>query len=284
MRIIRINMALLTALLAGCGLGPSAGGNVTEAATTTGSTGDTGAMTVTPTTGSVVDLGAADDGSCDVWQQDCPEGEKCVPSPREGENAWSEARCAPLFEEVLEAGDSCITLPWPSIDTEAIDNCVEGTLCWSHENRFTVLPYACIPQCSGGPEEPQCPPGQACNVRDGQLALCERIRCDPTYPWCLDGRSCVFDGVDDFRCVPGPAVDGTGFSPCEMPTDCAPGQLCAAAELAPGFCQADSASCCLPVCDLDFPACNAEPLVCVPFFAAGTAPPEHANVGVCGVT
>ena len=45
--------------------------------------------------------------ACDLWAQDCPVGEKCMPWANAGGPAWNDARCTPLDSQPGQPGDAC---------------------------------------------------------------------------------------------------------------------------------------------------------------------------------
>src|SRR5262249_4691591 len=93
---------LVVALLAACGPTRAVDSAGDDGSSTTATTGGS-----SPTTTSAETTG--NDGACDVWQQDCPEGQKCVPWPLVGDEAFVAAKCVPLAAEVVD--DICLTQP-----------------------------------------------------------------------------------------------------------------------------------------------------------------------------
>src|SRR5690349_13167900 len=110
----------------------STGGDASTSPTTTGvppdpSTtfpGTSVGTTMTTTTTSVdVDTGILDTGEiggdfipvpdwpfgdeCDIWEEDCPEGYKCMPWANDGGNAWNATRCSPIAPDAHAPGESC---------------------------------------------------------------------------------------------------------------------------------------------------------------------------------
>ena len=61
---------------------------------------------------------------CDSFEQDCPEGEKCVPYGSTGGN-WDANKCVPVMGD-QEPGEPC----WWGGVVEATDNCDETSACW----------------------------------------------------------------------------------------------------------------------------------------------------------
>jgi len=44
---------------------------------------------------------------CDVWSQDCPSGEKCMPWVSDGGSSWNATRCTSLTNDPNQPGDPC---------------------------------------------------------------------------------------------------------------------------------------------------------------------------------
>ena len=266
--------------------GSSVGATQTSAAGT--SAGETG----TTTTTSAGETGSLDGGetgwgggSCDVWSQDCPEGQKCMPYANDGGNAWNATKCTPIAPDPKQPGEACSV---EGNGTSGVDNCVQASMCWGVDEETNM--GTCVPFCAGTPDAPMCDdPADTCVVaNDGVLTLC-LPRCDPLLQDCSADEVCIpVPSGDDFACVLD-ASEGTGTAgaPCESLNVCNPGLSCESAAVVPGC--MGSGACCAPFCDLTDPnasqtcaAAYTEPgAECVPFFEMGTAPPEYEDVGVC---
>lgn len=249
---------------------PTTGEGVSEESTGGPSTG--GGFIVTP------DGGVA--RQCDVWTDDCPNGEKCMPWANNGGNAWNATRCVPLDTNAVEIGDECQV---EGSGTTGIDNCGPRAMCYYVDPETNL--GTCVGFCQGSPEAPSCEAGSICTiVNDGVLTLC-RPECDPILQDCEGQAACLqATGTNGFTCI----IDASGDSglagdPCGFINSCDPGLLCATAETLPN-CNAES--CCTEFCDL----LDAEPNAfcslgggtsCVPWFAEGDAPPDLAHVGLC---
>jgi hypothetical protein len=214
---------------------------------------------------------------CDVWDQDCPEGQKCLAFGWDSEDAWDETRCSPVAVDPGQLGDPCTV---EESNISGIDDCDLGLMC------FYVAPSTltgvCVQQCEGSESDPICDDAStACLVTNGApLALC-LPRCDPLHLDCDDGSGCV-PGDQEFVCAP---VHGAAYGEaCEYTNSCAPGLACVEDEFVPG-CVASG--CCTAYCDLtDEDADLACPQYdggerCVPWFEKGNSPPQHADVGIC---
>ena len=63
---------------------------------------------------------------CDWIAQDCPEGERCVPSSRSGVPPWEATRCVPIPGTTVGLGEACQT----GLGNDA---CELGLFCWSSD-------------------------------------------------------------------------------------------------------------------------------------------------------
>jgi hypothetical protein len=220
---------------------------------------------------------------CDVWENDCPEGQKCMPWANDGGSSWNATKCTPLSANPAQVGDDCMV---EGSGVSGIDNCDSRAMCYYVDNETNT--GTCIGFCEGTPASPTCDPGFICTiVNEGVLTLC-RPACDPLLQNCNEDQACLqATGADGFTCI----IDASGESgaagdPCEFINACDPGLFCAAAEGVPNCAGAEG--CCSEFCDLT----EAEPVSacslgggqdCVPWFEEGSAPPDYEHVGVCAI-
>ncbi|MCX4244524.1 vWA domain-containing protein [Paraliomyxa miuraensis] len=137
---------------------------------------------------------------CDIFAQDCPSGEKCVPWANDGGTQWNANRCVPVDGNPAGVGQPCTVEGGP---TSGIDDCSAASICWDVDR---ANEGTCIAQCMGDPSNPQCHDDQFCfQGYDGAVAVC--------MPW----RLCIDDGVCQCLC------------PEESDPDCQPEQ-CAPLE------------------------------------------------------
>ena len=246
--------------------------------TSTSSTWGTGETGGDGSTGEPTDSGGTlGDGAdmpppevCDVWAQDCPQGQKCAPW---GEQYWSQAKCTPIADPPKQLGDECHVEGYA---TSGVDDCDLGQLCW-HVDNETLAGY-CIEMCSGSEQSPSCAtPETTCAVlNDAILNLCFQD-CHPLTQDCPEEESCQY-AVTTFSCVPQSGAAQVG-EPCELITDCQAGLTCIPSQVYPG-CVGDS--CCTPFCDLEEPPQCPEPgMECVAGSQQDELPPEYDNVGLC---
>lgn len=297
------NLSLLTAIVAawvgnltaiGCDSGatdtggtssdPGTGEAVTTTTPTTGdpSGGSTGESTATTTIDDDT-TGGGMAGMCNVWTQDCPEGQKCMPYSGDGDLAWESLKCTPVVEDPKQAGDVCSPI---ESSVSGFDNCDKGLMCygaWLNPKNEGV----CLSMCTGSADAPECEdPNKVCVIgNDGVVNLC-RVECDPLLENCLPGELCTPTGLDaqsTWTCGAKSEGEFSVFSPCSYSNACDPGMLCWDPSFASECDQ--TAGCCLPLCDLSEvdTMCPGMGQECLPFYPEGMAPPGYENVGLCGV-
>ncbi len=211
---------------------------------------------------------------CDIWAQDCPEGEKCAPTGEQG-GAYDSTKCVPIDDNPAQSGDTCGVQDHP---VSGEDSCDLGLLCWDVDP--DSLEGVCVDMCQGSPDNPVCSePETACLIaNDGVLILCLDT-CDPLAQNCPDEQGCLFFN-NNFQCVP-LADDIPNGDECEFVNVCVEGSACIGAESFPGC---GGLGCCSPFCEVDAPVvCPAPGMECVPWFEQGEAPPGYEDVGVCAL-
>jgi hypothetical protein len=226
------------------------------------------------------DWGSMDE--CSVWEQDCPEGEKCMPWANDGGSSWNATRCSPLEPDAGGPGEPCTV---EGSVGSGIDDCELGAMCWNVDPETNM--GECVAFCIGSEENPLC--ANECDhcrlTGDGVLILC-LPQCDPMAQDCGEGMGCYPDYVS-FSCVPDAsgAAGGVG-EPCEFINVCDPGSACIPSDWVPA-CE-DATGCCAPFCDVDGPpVCEAllPGSSCLPW--EDGLPAEAcvgpATIGVCSV-
>jgi hypothetical protein len=214
---------------------------------------------------------------CDIFAQDCPDGEKCMPWANDGGSSWNATQCSPLDPAPVPIGGDCTV---EGSGVSGIDNCELGAMCWSVDPE-TNMGY-CIEMCSCSPDTPVCETANTvCNISNGGvLALCLPV-CNPNDPAaCPDGDVCVPSG-DYFFCAPDASGEqGAAGDPCEFINVCDPGLFCASAAAVPGCVGAQG--CCSSFCtEGDDDNCLAGQS-CAPWYEVGQAPDEClGTVGAC---
>lgn len=219
---------------------------------------------------------------CDLWLDDCPEGQKCMPASLDGDNAWESHICVPLAPESAGLGEPCRVLGSP---VGGEDTCGEHLMCWNLDP--DTLEGTCTAMCTGSPSEPACPdPGHVCTLSsDAILLLCVPV-CDPLAQDCPPGDVCIpwpGGGPSIFHCArDGSGDEGQLYEPCQYANACDPGLYCLHPELA-DECDPASVGCCLPFCDTESPECPGAGQQCLPWYDPNQAPPGGENIGVCGL-
>jgi hypothetical protein len=211
---------------------------------------------------------------CDLWAQDCPAGDKCMPW---GEvDTWNATRCTPLASAPALPGEACTV---EGAAASGIDDCALGSMCWDVDDAGEGT---CVSLCTGSPDAPQCAaPELGCSVSNGGVLILCVPWCDPLVQDCPAGGAC-YPEARGFFCSPDASEDiGAYGDPCAYLNACDPGFWCAAQSDVPGCASEDG--CCSEVCDASDPgfACAGEGQVCEAFWSAGTAPPGQAAFGLC---
>jgi hypothetical protein len=249
--------------------------SATEPATTAGDEGTTGCGFICDTTG-----GNTTVALCDVFKQDCPEGEKCSAYAEGGGSSWNATKCVPVTGEGTP-GDACTT---EGGGVSGLDDCQKGAMCWDVDAENKGL---CVELCGGTEASPTCSNEAdfgCAVVNDGVLNLC-LPDCDPLIQNCPGDDLCI-PIADTFVCVldASGADAGKAFDPCEFANSCDKGLGCFNPANAME-CDANAGGCCLPFCDLSDPGvkCPGVGQSCVSLYEEGMAPPEFENVGVCAI-
>lgn len=212
---------------------------------------------------------------CDLFEQDCPAGQKCAPWANDGGNAWNATRCVPIAEDPGAPGDPCMV---ESTSLTGIDDCELGAMCWNVD--LETLEGTCIAMCMGSEDNPYCEdPDTFCYITSSGPLFCVH-RCDPVAQDCGEGLAC-YPVNDEFQCAPDASGDmGAAGDLCEFINVCDPGTFCNVPESVPD-CQGGY-GCCTPFCELGdpMPPCLSGQ-ICAPYFEEGNAPPGLEHVGFC---
>lgn len=220
---------------------------------------------------------------CDIWNEDCPEGQKCMPYSSDGGPSWDSVKCVPLDPNPAQPGEPCTA---EGNGISGLDSCAQHTMCWN-VNLETGM-GECVPMCIGTPDAPSCAdPLRACIMaNEGVLILC-LPQCDPLAQDCLlDDDQCfpTPKNLEEFVCILDDQFHEQSFAPCEFPNACARELFCADPALAVE-CDPMALGCCLPFCDLDDPnTCPGQGQQCVPWYDdPSDAAPFNTDVGLCAL-
>lgn len=270
------------------GSASTGGGATTTVPTTSGTTsggetaGDTSEVSgeaggTTPLPGFAVGPDMGEPLACDMWLQNCPEGEKCVAwADVDSSLPWDGQKCVPVVADPGGPDDPCTTMgKWNS----GVDTCAKGSMCWDLDADLVGI---CRPLCQGSLGDPSCPVGQDCMwLADDLLApqLCF-TRCDPIAQDCPVAQVCApnLQSFEFFSCYPALAGAAGLFESCSG-APCEGGLVCLGGDSAVE-CDGEVNACCTSFCDLDAPVCPGAGQVCSAWFV-DPVPPEYADVGVC---
>lgn len=213
----------------------------------------------------------AADGECDIYGQDCPEGQKCTALG----NNWSTLGCVPVPQFPAKLGAFCAP-------DGTSDNCEAGTICQYDQMKDN---YFCEPLCGCSEANPTCAENERCVLYNGGiLPMCERL-CDPLdLGSCEAGEVCIKgEWVNDFFCWPDISNENGIFrDQCKYANACDPGYSCEEAYLVPGGCPEGVEFCCTPLCILGNPLCP-EGGECIDYFGGFGLEPAQCleDVGYC---
>ena len=218
-------------------------------------------------------------GECDVFGQDCPDGEKCAAYANDGGSSWNDTKCVPVNEDAAAVGDDCLA---EGSGVSGLDNCEKGAMCWDTDAENKGY---CVQLCTGSAEAPVCEEsGFICAVvNKGVLNLC-LPGCDPLQQDCpMDDDLCI-PADSGFLCVlDASGEEGQVNDPCMYANACDKGLYCIGAANAME-CDQAADGCCQPFCDLtEANMCEGSGQSCVPWYEDGTAPPGYENVGICAI-
>ena len=213
---------------------------------------------------------------CDIWAQDCPEGEKCMPWDNEGGSSWNATKCSPISPDPGQPGDPCTV---EGSGVSGVDDCAISSMCWNVDPETNM--GVCVGFCEGSENNPVCDdPDTGCSItNEGVLILCLPY-CDPLIQDCADGEAC-YPEPNGFFCSPDASGEmGVFGDPCEYLNVCDPGLFCADAVTVPDC--AGATGCCSEYCDTSDPmaSCMGSGQECIPFYEEAP-PPGYEDVGVC---
>lgn len=216
---------------------------------------------------------------CSLLDQDCPEGEKCMPWANDGGPVWNATRCSPLDFDPAQDGEPCLV---NGSNVSGLDTCALGLMCFDVDPRTNE--GECAALCSGAEGDPLdtllCDdPELSCILINDVLPICA-MGCDPVVPTCNSGKACHLSG-GGFVCGDIPDSAAAEGEPCVGVTGCGAGLMCA---YGPAFdCAAEPGQgCCAATCDASSPAPCPGDEACIPWFP-DPAPEGYEHVGVCGV-
>lgn len=219
---------------------------------------------------------------CDLFAQNCPPGEKCMPWAGDGGGAWNAVRCSPVADDPGQPGEECTV---EGSGTSGVDSCDVGAMCWDVDPETNV--GVCQSMCIGNESNPVCEdPDTFCTVaNDGVIFLCLPT-CNPILQDCPDMVDACYPIGGLFTCAPDVSGEmGAYGDPCQYINVCDPGLFCVDPAMVPGCAGAEG--CCSEVCDIEDEGfvCMGEAggQQCQAWFAEGEAPPGFENIGICAI-
>lgn len=211
---------------------------------------------------------------CDLFAQECPEGEKCNAWANDGGPAWNSSRCVPVADDPDQVGETCEV---EGSGVSGIDTCAFGAMCWDVDPATNV--GECVALCQGDEVNPICAEGTTCVIANGGVIVLCLPSCDPTMNDCEDGQNC-YPSQYGFVCQDWPGESVGYGDPCEFANSCDPGLACMPGESVPGC---GSPGCCSDICDLGEPDSQcmgfADGAQCLPYY--DDPPPGAEHVGAC---
>ena len=215
---------------------------------------------------------------CRIWDNDCPEGQKCSPfATGDIGNKADVTKCVLLPVEPKGLGEDCLIQ-----QMDQTDNCDVGLLC---VEPAPGIPKYCMKTCEGSRDQFSCSdPGYECFtdqllVYAACLPACHPLTQRPFLP-CERGAVCV-PSNGTFDCLLDMSENGgQAYQSCSGVSTCKPGLMCVD-SLFSSACDQNDASCCLPFCDLDDPSCLGPNEVCLALFSDNSSPPGFADLGLC---
>lgn len=216
------------------GMSSSGLGTSTSSTSSSSSTTDAGSTSSTASTGgtesssggrSFIDDDVGSGGvygiECNVWDQDCGEGQKCVPWSNDGGDGWNAVVCRAVAPRPQTVGESCEVA---SSRFSGSDDCDADSLCFDVD--ADTLRGTCVARCGGSEAAPECPSEAVCAIEAyGTFNYCLPA-CDPLMGGC---EGCVAVASGDFVCVlPGEVAVGeacSAFNACVAGASCLPSGL-----------------------------------------------------------
>lgn len=219
------------------------------------------------------------ENTCDIYAQDCPDGQKCNAWSSDGDSSWDATGCFPIDPNPDPIGSPCTS---DGGGVSGVDSCEKGAMCWGIDSQTGE--GTCVELCTCAPDQPICTtPNTTCVISNaGVLNLCLPV-CDPLDPdACGDEEVCLSNPLDGkyFICIiDASGEEGQAGDPCQYANACDPAHACLSPDSFPG-CDVSEVGCCVPYCDLAAPNCP-QGTECAPFYEAGKAPQCFEDVGIC---
>ncbi len=211
---------------------------------------------------------------CSTYEEDCKQGEKCMPYANDGGSSWNALQCVEVTGSGKH-GDPCTV---QGSGVSGIDDCDLHHMCWDVDSETNM--GHCIAFCDGSPEDPSCaPPNTVCVIaNDDTLNLC-LPSCDPLLQACPESEGC-YPINTSYVCAPNAAPDDSGFEgdQCNYINACQPGFTCTEDDQ---LVDCMHNRCCTPFCDLNVQdSCPNPETICRPIYGDNQ---EYPDAGFCGL-
>jgi hypothetical protein len=214
---------------------------------------------------------------CDVFGQDCPEGQKCAPYAED--LAYDQVKCVPANGTDLPGGACTADDP-----ATGVDSCIEGAICLDVDMEGVGI---CVALCTGSIFDPLCEPSFYCDGHGEAFNLCMKADCDPLLQDCMFKDQACYPDSFGFGCYyenfwP---TDGQANAPCEDFNACDEGLTCLEAAQVGKGCEAGPIGCCTPFCQFPDGACPKPDQQCMQWFDPLQLPANDPQlaIGYCGV-
>lgn len=213
-------------------------------------------------------------GECDIWAENCPNGQKCMPYATNG-SSWDAVKCVPVMGNDTP-GQSCTV---EDSGVSGLDSCVEHAICFGVD--ADTMTGTCVGMCTGSEDNPSCPGDLNCSISNmGVLILC-LDGCDPLTDSCASDEVCVLNGGSFVCVIDASGTEGQQNDGCEFLNACDPGLACLDPSSV-STCQQNLIGCCTEWCDVNVAGTCAAGLDCIAAFEEGTAPVGYESIGFCG--
>ena len=263
----------------GTGGATGTGDSTATAGSSTGAGGSTGGDTCGFICGSTGEETEGRVTPCDLFKQDCPEGEKCSAYAEGGGSSWNASKCVPVQGDG-QPGEPCTAQDG---GLSGLDDCAKEVMCWNVDE---MNQGTCVELCAVNESDPTCSDEEnffcACGG-ECLLALC-LPHCDPLIQDCAGDDVCI-SVYEYFSCALDVSGDeGQVFDPCEYANACDEGLMCVGSYGAEE-CDQEVIGCCLPFCDVTDPGlvCPGVGQMCLSVYEQGMATPGYEKVGLCQV-
>jgi hypothetical protein len=106
--------------------------------------------------------------TCNLFAQDCAEGDKCTSWANDGGDAFTDTKCVPVENDPVAVGDPCTS---EGSHVSGVDDCELGAMCLSEDP--TATEGICRAACEGNPFDASCAdPAMTCVLEGTYFGWC----------------------------------------------------------------------------------------------------------------